>query len=272
MKLIKPSFEIIEQAPSIEGAWAMAAKAARICYLSEKTNPDETEEEFCKRILLRNKNLNACHLTPLEHGTVHLKLTNKVPWFYNTNPYSSINVEKPDPDYNCYITTNLRVLLESDRMDDLQFWCDKEALCPKRVTVKFICDRATALEFIRHRKMSINQESQRYCNYSKEKFGQEITFVEPCWEVSDLARYDFLEGLQRSENAYFHLLADGWKPEQARTILPNATKTTLLMTGFVSDWQHFFDLRADGISGKPHPSASELSIPLKQEFIKRGLL
>ena len=143
------------------------------------------------------------------------------------------------------------------------------------------------MEFVRHRVFSFAQESTRYCNYSKDKFNNEITFIMPCWmDEEELASYGayhtvcrsktpesiFIASLNNSEQDYKSLIDMGWKPQQARAVLPNSLKTELVMTGFVSDWKHFFDLRAYGVTGKPHPQASELAIPLLNEFIEKGYL
>ena len=128
-----------------------------------------------------------------------------------------------------------------------------------------------------------------YCNYSKNKFGGEITFIIPSWIDIEEGNVntdsfgcpinpkeetcDFLSGLGASERSYFRLINRGWKPQQARQVLPNALKTELVMTGFVSDWQHLFRLRTSFIAetGKPHPDMSNLCDPLYKEFVKRGL-
>ena len=134
------------------------------------------------------------------------------------------------------------------------------------------------MEFVRHRVFSFAQESTRYCNYSKDKFGNELTFIIPSWGYIKTAIYngvdkfdgDYFEHFLRdSEFSYFKLLELGWKPQQARQILPNALKTELVMTGFVSDWEHFFDLRARDTTGAPHPDAKALAEPLMYEFKKR---
>lgn len=108
-----------------------------------------------------------------------------------------------------------------------------------------------------------------YCNYSKDKFGKELTYIYPCWmpEFDENDWSPFHHALYQAEKDYFQLLAEGWKPQQARAVLPNALKTELVMTGFVKDWEHFFLLRCDSSA---HPQAKELAIPLKEEFIKRG--
>lgn len=123
-----------------------------------------------------------------------------------------------------------------------------------------------------------------YCNYSKDKFGNELTFIIPSWMNSNEKSINTKQGfglnpgeelfafLGKSERHYFKLLELGWTPQQARQVLPNALKTELVMTGFVSDWQHFFDLRARGTTGAPHPDAKALAEPLMREFYKRGLI
>ena len=155
------------------------------------------------------------------------------------------------------------------------------------------------------RVFSFAQESTRYCNYAKDKFNNEITYIIPCWiEEKDLPKAfnnytkdvwgslfygfyyeatekgksagfnvsperNFLFSLQISEQLYFSLLNQGWTPQQARAVLPNALKTELVMTGYINDWKHFFSLRCDSAA---HPQARELAIPLQEEFIKNGLV
>lgn len=138
------------------------------------------------------------------------------------------------------------------------------------------------------RVFSFAQESTRYCNYSKDKFGNEITFIIPCWTNLPEQEYgdrvnpkvfnrgntngietSYVDSLRQAEYNYFNLLNQGWKPQQARAILPNALKTELVMTGFIDDWKHFFFLRCPV---NAHPQARELAIPLSDEFNRRGFL
>ena len=162
-------------------------------------------------------------------------------------------------------------------------------------SVSFICDRGISHEIVRHRIASFAQESTRYCNYSKDKFDSECTFIIPCWlnivegsyTLEDVEeKYDrclitdsgkgitneaaeYIRSLIYSEKTYFSLLDRNWRPQQARAVLPNSLKTELVMTGFVSDWKHFFELRC---SSSAHPQARELAIPLQEEFIARGYI
>ena len=129
------------------------------------------------------------------------------------------------------------------------------------------------MEFVRHRKFSFLQESTRYCRYSSNKFNGELTFIEPCWLTPDmksnLTYLNYVDTLQKIEDTYITLTKNGWKPEQARNILPLCLKTELYMCGFAEDWEQFFKLRT---ASNAHPQSRELAIPLKEEFIKRGYI
>ena len=276
MKLIKPYFKIIEQDCNVpnkmdasyllDGIYKQIELAGRTCYKSEDKITETSAKAFTDRMI------KSGHGAMLEHGTVYLMTD--VEYFdstldqYRDNRYSkfkSINGK-------VYVTTNFRVLVENNWLDDLKYICEPTEYHEKRVTVKFVCDRGVSHEFVRHRVFSFAQESTRYCNYSKDKFDNEITFILPCWwkdEDGDYAEAEFYNSLQYAEEQYFYLLKQGWAPQQARAVLPNALKTELVMTAFVSDWEHFFDLRCDKAA---HPQAQELAIPLKEEFIKKGLI
>ena len=307
------------------------------CYKSEDKITDTSCEEFVNRMV------NSGHGAMLEHGTVYLKIyaekkekivnehdyARHISWQENktvykylddkylNNKYSKVvrvdHRKQCDVWYPCsYITTNYRVLVENGWLDDLQYQCEPTEYHEKRITVKFIFDRGVSHEFVRHRVFSFAQESTRYCNYSKDKFNEEITFIKPIWlEESTMPQSDwesrkmiesnfdedgvwyeecykytgdtriknsswqwnsadwFYHQLKSSETTYLQLLKQGWKPQQARAVLPNALKTELIMTGFVSDWEHFFKLRCHPTA---HPQARELAVPLKEEFVKKGYL
>lgn len=116
----------------------------------------------------------------------------------------------------------------------------------KSLSVIFTCDRAVSHELVRHRLASFAQESQRYCNYGKEKFGAEVTFIRPWWLDTDDIGYDvFVKACQDAEDRYFELLAAGWQPEQARGVLPNAVKTEIAVTANYREWRHILKLRTD---------------------------
>ena len=277
MRLINSSFEIIEQAPGLKGLKQAIERAGRTCYKSEDKITEDSCEEFVQRMV------NSGHHAMLEHGTVYLYVEYGSPvgdnrYFagteilikYNKNKYSKVHSEIiHNYLHKIYITTNYRVLVENGWLDDLQYQCEPTEYHEKRITVKFICDRGVSHEFVRHRTMSFAQESTRYCNYSKSKFGEELTYIAPSKEMDALAQ-DVIEScLSDLESHYMALIGLGWKAQEARAILPNAIKTELVMTGFISDWKHFFELRCHSTA---HPDARALAIPLKETFIEKGYL
>ena len=138
------------------------------------------------------------------------------------------------------------------------------------ITVKFICDRGISHELVRHRIASFAQESTRYCNYSKDKFGNEITVIEPAFWDKNMGKYWIWENsCEEAERNYFSLLEIGATPQEARSVLPNSLKTEVVVTMNIREWRHFFNLRASGKTGKPHPQMLELTIPLLNELKNR---
>lgn len=287
MKLVKPSFSIIEQGAGLDGLYKHIELAGRTCYKSEDKITPDSARGFVERMI------KSGHGAMLEHGTVYLKIleSNADSYTLFGNKYSKSEIAE---EY-VYITTNLRVLVETGNLHLMDYLCTPTKYHEKRITVKFVCDRGVSHEFVRHRVFSFAQESTRYCNYSKDKFGNEVTFIKPLWlDDYDNGEYNtyadvFYRSLRSAESYYFGLLKkwnnkipdkryktgfrnNPWTPQQARAVLPNALKTELVMTGFVSDWQHFFDLRALGKTGAPHPQAAELAIPLYEELKKRNLI
>lgn len=134
-------------------------------------------------------------------------------------------------------------------------------------TVKFICDRGIANELVRHRIASFAQESSRYCCYAKDKFGKELTFINPCFWEPDSDNYArWFHEMDESEKTYLAMIESGATPEQARDILPTSIKTEIVMTANLREFRHFFKLRAEGVTGKPHPQMLEITIPLLKEL------
>lgn len=134
------------------------------------------------------------------------------------------------------------------------------------ISVKFITDRAVTHEIVRHRLAAYSQESQRYCNYSQDKYGNDVTFIKPRWcdEGSDLYLM-WKDSCENSEKVYLDLLKKGVRPENARSILPNSTKTEIVMTANLREWRHVFKLRT---SKQAHPDMQALMKPLLVEFKK----
>lgn len=287
MRLCKPSFEIWNQEKGLEGVYKQIERAGRVCYKSEDKIAEGTAKAFVDRMIASG------HGAMLEHGTVYLEIpdygVSRLKFEkYMRNPYSTSISSDVD---SSYITTNLRVLVENGWLNDLEYQCEPTEYHEKRITVKFVCDRGVSHEFVRHRVFSFAQESTRYCNYSKGKFGYQLTCIIPSWlgleegsySLEDVEeKYDkcliidrcknaeeasFVRALCHAEREYFDLLELNWKAQQARDVLPNSLKTELVVTGTIKQWEGFFKLRD---ASSAHPQAYELAHPLHEEFIKRG--
>ena len=293
MKLIKPYTEIWEQAPGMEGMLRHIERCARVCYKSEDKIGEGTAEKMFEMLKDRG------HTAMLEHGTVYLTIPreDKLTWQeYTGSIWCAVDFDHE----RVYVTTNYRYMYENGLLNDLTFQTEPFIGHKRRITVHFVCDRGISHELVRHRVFSFAQESTRYCNYSKDKFGNELTFIVPCWadtnkfskntiithdEFGNLigeyyyhlsgkeASYfkpwkitpenNFIVSLQVAEQIYLELLNEGWTPQQARSVLPNSLKTEVCMTGFESDWDHFFELRCAQVA---HPQMRELAIPLQETF------
>lgn len=295
MKLIKPSYQILDQPPGLDGIYQQIEMAGRTCYRSQRPE-GQTAKDFVDRMIASQ------HYAMLEHGTVYLTIRGVFKPFagpsnfgkYLDNPYSKVVFGEGT---TFYITTNYRVLVENGWLNDLQYLCEPTEFHEKRVTVKFTTSNGIMREFTRHRSHSFAVESTRYCNYSKERFNNEVIFIQPYWYKNEnLTKYNkiisgknwlnaeipdevnragiFNEYLENAEETYLELISLGAKPQEAREVLPLATKCDMVMTGFVSDWQHLFRLRTSFIAetGKPHPDMSNLCDPLYKEFIRRGFM
>lgn len=314
MKLIESKAELILQQEGLEGVYKQIEFCGRTCYKSEDKIKSGSAKGFVERMI------NSKHTAMLEQGTVYLKIPYN--WLhrlthpglcrkYFKNPYTRVQImgelvnELPilgdhlSSRITPYlaITTNYRVMVENGWLDDLKYLCEPTEYHEKRYTFKFTTDRGVSHELVRHRVFSFAQESTRYCNYSKDKFGNELTFIIPDWcpEIREdsnkgwdpCSMYDkfYLQHLQMTEDTYFNLLKqwdekvpdkryksgfrnNPWTPQQARQILPNALKTEVCMTGFASDWRFFFDLRYYGETGRPHPDMESLAAKAKTAMIQ----
>lgn len=294
MKLIESKAEYIPQEEGLEGIYKQVELAGRTAYHSQDKITPTSAKDFVDR-MIKSK-----HGAALEHGTVYLYCKSigaeKNAWF-SDNPYSKVisvlsDTEKGmngQPVYHQYITTNYRVIKELKCPRQLQLICSPTAFHEKRYTMRFTCSRAIAQELTRHRVFSFLMESQRYINYSKERHGGEITYIIPSWlnttgkrkecllkgdwQADDwnYAEDTFLEQLSDAERAYFTLLDNKYFPQQARDVLPNATKTELIMTGFASDWRHVMDLRLFGKTGTPHPDMVDLMQKTQKVMQEAGI-
>lgn len=292
MKLIRQDFNIVNQKGfSIKDIKKHIEYCARISYKSQDRITDDSYEKFINMLERRD------HTRPLEFGTVHLKMSytefstiiratllkkdkwNNIWIKYNFNPI----------EHCLNITTNYRYYLEikkvlKDTLNlDMDVYITEEdnEFYPKRYTVHMILDRGVMDEFRTHVGLSHLAESTRYCNYSKDKFNNEVTFVIPSWcnslvEGSKQEYFpfeingdevEFMNALQNAQNSYLSLLKMGWTPQQARSVLPLGIKSELISCGFADAWKNFFYRRC---AKDAHPMAREITIPLQEKFKELG--
>ena len=301
MKLIKQSFEILEQKDfTIKGIKQFIERCARVSYKSEDRMTDTSYEKFVNMLESRG------HDRPLEFGTVHLKMI--LPDFegfihslLTIGMLNNIWIKHAYKGDVIYITTNYRYYLDIIKyFPNVKKYLTEEdnEYYPKRYTVHMILDRGVMDEFRTHVGLSHLAESTRYCNYSKDKFNNEVTFVIPSWmdfpEISiDLGNYDktsvrskdgnvhiidtrppyvegdFIRSLCEAESNYLSIVRNGWTPQQAREVLPLAVKSELISCGFEDAWKNFFYRRC---AKDAHPMAQEIAKPMHKEFIERGFI
>lgn len=287
MKLIKQSFEFINQTDfSLVGIKKHIERCARVSYKSENKITDTSYEKFVNMLESRG------HDRPLEFGTVYLSRTSQkednMEWLdkYAYNPWSKFSFGNGSTRINgelrntVYVTTNYRVIKEHHWEDDLQYLCEPTEYHHKRYTVHMILDRGVMDEFRTHVGLSHLAESTRYVNYSKKKFGSELTFIKPCWlDDEKLKLYGpyhtvirdkspesiFIANLNNAEKDYLDLIKLGWTPQQARSVLPLSIKSELISCGFKDSWENFF-YRRDAPDA--HPMAQEIAKPMHQKFIE----
>lgn len=269
MKLIENKIEKLEQKNDLLGIYEQIEIAGRTAYKSlDKIEYDEngrskTAKEFVDRMVSMN------HGSTLEHGTVYLlihsKDDNMRPYYFNN--YSTCNL-LPYIDNESHsiwaVTTNYRVLVENNLLDDLEFLCEPTEYHENRTTFRLTCARVQADSFVRHRVFSFLMESTRYCNYSNGKFNSEIEVVKPTtWDTFNKKQNVFITSWEESERAYMHLIKNNIKPEDARDVLPLQLKTELIMTGTESQWNEFFKLR---ISDHAHHDAKYIAEQIKEQL------
>lgn len=279
MKLVESKAEYIPQEEGVEGIYKMIELAGRTAYHSQDKITPTSAKNFVDR-MIKSKH-GAC----LEHGTVYLKVPVEIyredghEWSYmfpEELPWVSLDC---DGKY-WYITTNFRHILEGNVGIETmnEYLCSPTESHEKRYTMRFTCSRAIAQELTRHRKFSFLMESQRYINYCKERHGGELTIIRPdrsAWERTETSNGDsywaMLRLLDDIEGVYMQAIREGVKPEIARDVLPNATKTELIMTGFSSDWRHAMDLRLFGKTGAPHPDMIDLMQKAQKAMQEAGI-
>jgi thymidylate synthase (FAD) len=273
-----------DDSEGLAGVLKHIERVGRVCYKSEDKITEDSYEKFVTSLQEKG------HGAMLEHGTVYLygcdahptgfelkdKLGNVSPNITHheielliKNKWTKTNWDEKHNQF--YITTNYRVLTDGFLVEFVEkvepFFTYLSAKHEKRVSVKFTCDRGVSHEFVRNRGKYGNafaQESTRYCNYNK---GDGVVYCFPVW-LEDRLLDDFENFCKQNEEQYNKVSFEWqWAPQQARGFLNHFLKTELIITAMMSDWEHFFSLRADS---RAHPSAQELAYPLKEEFVKRG--
>ena len=289
MKLIKQSFKFVNQKGfTLKDIYKHIEYCARISYKSQDKITDTSYEKFVNMLKSRG------HDRPLEFGTVHLKMIlPDFQGFMNSlltiGILNDIWIKSAHVGDIVYITTNYRYYLDIIKYFPKvkeYFTEEDNEYYPKRYTVHMILDRGVMDEFRTHVGLSHLAESTRYCRYSKEKFGSEITFIKPCWEIKTANEVitpegthmssnslEFLTALNEAEDHYLSLLAKGWTPQQARSVLPLGIKSELISCGFEDAWTNFMRRRSPKY-GDPgaHPMAAEIADKLCEEFLKKGFI
>lgn len=257
--------------------------AGRVSYKSEDRIDEESAEKFYKMLMERG------HLSPLEHGTVYLKIPHDLEEYTDweilvQNPYTECIWDRDKRTW--FVTTNMRVIVENKLEGLMKYACDPEEQHVKRYTVRIVCSRGVSHELVRHRAMSFTQESTRYCNYSKDKHGGRLTFIIPA-DVTDIdegerfteadleadkivqgiltgkhtqATYILVSSAVCAEKCYMQLLELGSTPQQARDVLTNGLKTEVVTTGTLPQWEAFLKLRSPMYGAKGvHPDMAAIA-------------
>lgn len=290
MKLIKQSFEILEQTDySLKGIKQFIERCGRVCYKSEDRITDDSYEKFVNMLI------NKDHARPLEFGTVHLKMKASnfqgfIHALFSEKMFNSIWIKCNCEDKTIYITTNYRYYLNIiKQFPSIKNYFTEEdnKFYPKRYTVHFITNRGIMDEFRTHVTLSHLAESTRYCNYSKGKFNNELTFIipnwvdtikegtytkdhefPPMWGLDNWMDSEWFYAMCRAEETYLIMVQEYLIPQQAREVLPLSVKSELISCGFGSAWSNFFYRRC---AKDAHPMAREIATSLEDKFKEMGL-
>ena len=281
MKLIKQSFEILEQKDfSLIGIKKFIERCGRVCYKSEDRITDDSYEKFVNMLVKRD------HARPLEFGTVHLKISSGMlfeKFLQDLVDYKLYNPAwikyKELPEYT-YVTTNYRHYLQIIKeCPYIAKYFTEQDNCyyPSRYTVHMVLSRGVMDEFRTHVGLSHLAESTRYCAYNKNKFNNEVTFVIPNWvntncpnkeqEGPSVASMEWSTAMLDAENSYMNLIRMGCTAQEAREVLPLSVKSELISCGFEDAWDNFFYRRC---AKDAHPMAREIAIPLQKRFKELG--
>lgn len=293
MRLVNQNVETWQCGYTLPEIWSHIARCARVCYQSKPRNNGESDEEFVQRVILRGYSFEdigksrklqlKLHLSVLEHGTVYLDIPNNVQTleyldFFKNNKYSKTYQHGNLRRNSVAVTTNMRVIVENGLMQCLTYLCAPTEYHSLRTTFNIITDIGVARELDRHKTHSISEESTQYCNYRKDKFGNELTFIIPEWTETfcpnknhngpTSADIYWSDACRDAERHYFKLLEAGWTPRQARQVLPLSLKVQTVHTAFDDAWDEFIQLRADECSGAVHPNMKVIAEKIKDLMYK----
>ena len=276
MKLIRQDFNIVNQKGfSIKDIKKHIEYCARISYKSQDRITDDSYEKFVNMLEKRD------HTRPLEFGTVHLQMY--ISDFHKLRDTLCINNMWNDQwiKYHyvgklTYVTTNYRYYLAIIKVfpsAENDFDPQDDELYPKRYTVHFITSRGIMDEFRTHVGLSHLAESTRYCNYSNDKFGNQLTFIIPNWvntncpnkeqEGPSVASIEWSTAMLDAEASYMNLIKMGCTAQEAREVLPLAVKSELISCGFEDIWKNFFYRRC---AKDAHPMAREIATKVRDKF------
>jgi thymidylate synthase (FAD) len=278
MKLLHQSIELLPQEQNLGEVYKKIELVGRTCYQSESHIGEKPAKDFVDRMI------KVQHFSPVEHGTIYLQDSYDVSaigsyqrclaYKYEKNPFSRVTDDGHCDIRKVFITTNLRVIAENGWWDDLKNICAPTKYHIKRVTIKCITNRQIANELVRHRAFSFMQESTRFCNYSKEKFGNHLTFIIPSnIQTDDDINQEILNAWKNAEMSYLKVTSEFHaRPQDAAQILPLGLKTTIYMTGFLDDsgWKNFMNLRYFESTGPVHPLMKELSTLIYNKMKEEG--
>ena len=282
MRMIDPAVSVITE----KDPFKKIERVGRTCYKSEDKITEDSARKFYRGLVNRK------HVAMVEHATFLFKLDDSQYWtvkeagskYLNCTEEENRNLVSGnlralneagivclckalyDLDPELVYNEDMKKLLEEESYEaqgkvsvidfsDLKNPTENEFMNHFYMTFHYVTDRGVTHEMVRHRPASYAQESTRYCNYSKEQFGSELTFVKPTgWDYfPESYKHVFCRAFEKSEEMYFVLINNGFTPQQARAVLPNALKTEIIMTACAGELEHFFDLRSRGVTGAPHP-------------------
>ena len=273
MKVIEQSFYEIDD----KRLFQKVELCGRVCYKSEDKITDTSAHNFVKKICTNN------HGSVLEHFSFTLKLKEEyyeflkkqnLPFFEFTNitfPLVSFNLRAFLNFYNVDNEFKPTKKCEDEVLElieDYSLLTEEERDVHQRISIKLITDRGVTHELVRHRLASFSQESTRYCNYGKDKFGNQITVIKPV-EISDELYDIWYKAMQEAEKFYFEMINKGATPQLARSVLPNSLKTEIVVTASIKEWKLIFELRC---AMQAHPDIRYIMLKIKSYFIEKGYI